>query len=292
MNITNKTNNYLKLVKFSHTIFALPFALMGFCWAITSTETNFDLGIFIGIIFCMVTARNAAMAFNRLADYKFDKLNPRTATREIPHGVISPKHAAIFTIINCILFVISASFINSLTAILSPVALIVILGYSLVKRFSWTCHYVLGLALGIAPTAAYISVTGKIDMFVVILTLIVTSWVSSFDILYSLQDEEFDRQNKLHSVPAKFGRKIALFLSAACHSITIFFVLWLGILYSLNYIYWIGAIIFSIILIFEHIVVTPKNISKINLAFATLNSLGSTIYCTLSIISFFVGTIH
>lgn len=289
MNIIYTTKKYLSLVKFSHTIFALPFALMGFAWAITSTSTTFDYLILLYIIICMVTARNAAMAFNRLVDYKFDILNPRTATREIPAGIISRKNALIFTIINSILFIVCSSFINPLTMWLSPVALGVILGYSLAKRVSWLCHYIIGLSLGIAPVAAYISVTGKFDSFTIILSLIVITWVSSFDILYSLQDEEFDKTNKLYSAPAKFGRVGALIISATVHAITIGLVIWLGIDYDLNFIYWIGATVFSIILIAEHVVVTPKNISRVNIAFATMNSIGAVVYSILSIISFFIG---
>ena len=288
MKFIKNTNNYLSLVKFSHTIFALPFALMGFSWAISSTDIDFDYGILTYVVFCMITARNTAMSFNRIVDYKFDILNPRTAVREIPSGIISRKNAIIFTIINAILFVISASMINKLTMILSPVALIVIMGYSLVKRFSWMCHYVLGLSLGIAPIAAYISVTGYFDIFPIMLSVIVITWVSSFDILYSLQDESFDRINKLHSIPERFGRLNSLALSATLHLLTIIFVIWLGLHYELNHIYWVGAIIFSFIIISEHFIVTPRNISKVNMAFATLNSIGSVIYCTFSIISFSV----
>ncbi len=289
MKFTKNTNNYLSLVKFSHTVFALPFALMGFAWAIGSTDINFDFGILTYVVFCMVTARNTAMAFNRIIDYKFDKLNPRTAVREIPSGVISLKNAIIFTIINAVLFVISASMINTLTMYLSPVALIVIMGYSLVKRFSWICHYILGLSLGIAPIAAYISVTGYFDLFTIILSVIVVTWVSSFDILYSLQDEGFDKDNKLHSIPERFGRVVSLVISATLHMFTIVFVVWLGVLYELNNIYWAGAVVFSIIIIAEHFIVTPRNISRVNLAFATFNSFGSIIYCGFSIASFFVN---
>ena len=288
MKFIKNTNNYLSLVKFSHTIFALPFALMGFAWAVSSTDIDFDYGILTYVVFCMITARNTAMSFNRIVDYKFDILNPRTAVREIPSGIISRKNAIIFTVINAILFIISASMINKLTMILSPVALIVIMGYSLVKRFSWMCHYMLGLSLGIAPIAAYISVTGYFDIFPIMLSVIVVTWVSSFDILYSLQDESFDRINKLHSIPERFGRLNSLVLSATLHLFTIIFVIWLGLHYELNYIYWVGAIIFSFIIIAEHFIVTPRNISKVNMAFATLNSIGSVIYCTFSIISFSV----
>lgn len=282
----NNTNKYFSLVKFSHTIFAIPFALMGFTWAVTSTSHTFNPYTLIYILACMVTARNSAMAFNRLIDNKFDKLNPRTAIREIPSGKISKKNALLFIIANSVLFVFSASMINSLTMYLSPIALFVIMGYSLMKRVSWLCHIVIGISLGIAPVAAYISVTSKFDLFPIILSLIVITWVSSFDILYSLQDEDFDRENKLHSIPVKFGRKRALVISALIHSLTIILVLWLGFQYNLSAIYWIGAIIFCIIIVSEHFIVTPKNISKVNIAFATLNSTGSVVYSIFSIISF------
>lgn len=281
-------NNYLSLVKFSHTIFALPFALLSFIWAEKKTDDEISIKLLIFVVICMITARNCAMAFNRIVDRKFDKKNQRTASREIPSGKISTKNAVLFVIINSILFIISASLINNLTFLLSPVALIIVMGYSLTKRFSWLCHYVLGLSLGIAPVAAYISVTGEIALFPVLLCFVVMSWVSSFDIIYSLQDEQFDRENNLFSIPVVLGRVSAMILSLIIHIITILLVIYIGALYNLNMIYWIGVAIFSIILIWEHVIVKPNDISKANIAFATMNSVGGLIYCATTILSLYM----
>lgn len=284
--------HYLSLVKFSHTVFALPFALLGYVWGIAQPGSGFSAVTLALILVCMVTARNSAMAFNRLADWKIDQKNPRTASREIPAGKISRRNAGVFIIINMVLFVVAAGMINLLTLLLSPVALVVILGYSLTKRFSWICHYVLGLSLGIAPVAAFISVTGRIDLFSQLLCIIVICWTSGFDILYSLQDESFDASNRLHSIPVSLGRKKSLLLSALLHLITASLVVLLGIYYDLNFIYWIGAVTFIGILVREHLIVTVNDISRVNLAFATLNGAGSIIYCTFAIVSILWGLAH
>lgn len=287
-NKIKKINNYLSLVKFSHTVFALPFALLSFVWAIKKTDGELSITTLVLIIVCMVTARNCAMAFNRIVDRKFDKKNPRTSSREIPSGKISTKNATIFVIANCILFIISSAMINNLTFLLSPIALMIVMGYSLTKRFSWLCHYVLGLSLGIAPVAAYISVTGEIALFPVLLCFVVMSWVSSFDIIYSLQDEQFDRENHLFSIPVVLGRVPAMILSSMIHVITILLVIYIGVLYNLNAIYWVGVILFSIILVWEHIIVKPNDISKANVAFATMNSIGGLGYCIITILSLYL----
>ncbi len=206
----NTVKNYFSLVKFSHTVFAMPFALIGYSLAVSGPEYSFSARLLILIILCMVLARNAAMGFNRLADRKFDALNPRTRNREIPAGLIGSRDAAIFVILNALLFFVAASFINRLTMYLSPVALLIILGYSLTKRFTFLCHFILGLGLSLAPIGAYISITGKFNILPLIYSLIVLTWVSGFDIIYALQDNEFDKSNNLHSVPSAAGIKMAI----------------------------------------------------------------------------------
>ncbi|MGQ0827636.1 MAG: UbiA-like polyprenyltransferase, partial [Bacteroidota bacterium] len=195
----NSVNKYLSLIKFSHTIFALPFAVIGYFLAIHFTEAVFNLRLFILVILCMVFARSAAMAFNRFVDREFDQLNERTAIREIPAGIIKPGNALLFVIANCILFIVTTYFINRLCFYLSPIALAVILGYSLTKRFTALCHLILGIGLALAPIGAYLAVAGKFDWLPLFFSFAVLFWVSGFDIIYALQDEEFDRSKNLKS---------------------------------------------------------------------------------------------
>jgi len=281
-------SRYFSFVKFSHTVFALPFAISGYFLAISREEYSFSLRILLLVVLCMVFARNAAMGFNRYADEKFDAMNPRTASREIPVGIISKKSALIFVVINSILFIISAGMINRLTLILSPVALFIILGYSLTKRFTVLCHFILGLSLSLAPTGAYISVTGRFDLLPVIYSFIVLTWVSGFDIIYSLQDDEFDRSMNLHSIPALTGRKKGLSISMILHVLTILFVIAAGIAGRSGILFWAGAAIFILLLIYQHIIVRPHDISRVNLAFATTNGIASIIFAIFVITDLFV----
>ena len=234
----SKVRSYLSLIKFSHTIFAMPFALIGFFLAIFQnehfgsastnpslvysqdfSEDSLGLKLMTGynpyfaiplylllVILCMIFARSAAMAFNRYLDRQFDAKNPRTAIREIPSGIISPKNALTFTIVSCILFIVTTFFINKLCFYLSPVALAVVLGYSYTKRFTPLCHLILGLGLSLAPIGAYLAVTGAFHLLPILFSLAVLFWVSGFDIIYALQDEEFDRTQQLYSVPAWLGK--------------------------------------------------------------------------------------
>ena len=221
--------DYFSLVKFSHTVFAMPFALIGFSLAVSKDEFNFSFRLLLLIILCMIFARNAAMGFNRLADKNFDALNPRTRKREIPSGIIGPRSAAAFVAVNAVLFIITAGFINRLTLFLSPVALLIILGYSLTKRITSLCHFILGLGLSLAPIGAYISVTGYFSILPLIYSFIVLTWVSGFDIIYALQDDEFDKSNRLHSLPSATGRKKALGISIFVHIVTFVLVLTAGV---------------------------------------------------------------
>jgi 4-hydroxybenzoate polyprenyltransferase len=273
-----KVKNYLSLVKFSHTVFAMPFALIGFSLAVSDGNHHFNLKILSLIILCMVFARNAAMGFNRFADKKYDGLNIRTASREIPAGTVDSRSAVIFVIINIILFILTTCFINQLTLILSPVALIIILGYSLTKRFTVLCHFILGLGLSLAPIGAFISVTGEFELLPLIYSLIVLTWVSGFDIIYALQDDDFDRANKLYSIPSKTGRYKALTISITVHFFTFMLVLIAGFLGSKGFLFWIGAALFSALLIYQHTIVKHDDISKVNIAFATTNGIASIIF--------------
>jgi 4-hydroxybenzoate polyprenyltransferase len=282
--ITSSVRNYLSLVKFSHTVFAMPFALIGFSLAVASEQHSFSLKLLALIILCMVFARNAAMGFNRLADRKIDALNPRTKDREIPAGIIGPKAAAVFVIINAALFIITTSFINRLTLFLSPVALVIILGYSLTKRFTMLCHFILGLGLSLAPIGAYISVTGEFHLIPLIYSFVVITWVSGFDIIYALQDDEFDKTNMLHSIPSSTGRKKALTISVIVHTVTFLLVVVAGILSNGSWIFWTGAAVFTALLTYQHLIISHDNIKKVNLAFGTTNGIASILFAIFTII--------
>lgn len=269
---------YFSMVKISHTIFSLPFALIGFFLAVDQTKEPVSYRLLLLVLACVFFARNAAMGFNRYADRRFDGKNPRTAMREIPKNIISPGSALLFVAANALLFMGAAWFINPLCFFLSPVALLVILGYSLTKRFTSLSHVVLGLGLSLAPIGAWLSVTGRFDLLPILFSLIVIFWVSGFDILYALQDMEFDREEALRSIPARFGRKNSLYLSAFLHVLSLGFVFLAGLTGGFHTLYWTGAILFGIILVYEHLIVKPGDISRVNLAFATLNGTASVLF--------------
>ncbi len=270
--VFGRIKNYGSMVKFSHTIFAMPFALYGFFLGLTRTNHKSDYLVLLLIILCMVFARNAAMAFNRFADKNIDILNPRTAQREIPAGVISSRSALVFVIINSVLFIVAAGFINRLTLFLSPLALIVILGYSLTKRFTSYSHLFLGLALALAPVGAYISITGAFNIIPILVGFQVLTWVGGFDIIYSLQDAEFDKDNNLHSIPGKFGNSGASVISKLLHLLSMLIAITVGILGNAGLFYFVGTAIFGLLLLWEQIVAKPGDNLSINMAFATINS--------------------
>jgi 4-hydroxybenzoate polyprenyltransferase len=269
---------YFSLVKFSHTVFAMPFAMIGFSLAVTGGEFDFTIRLLLLIILCMIFARNAAMGFNRLSDRKFDALNPRTKNREIPSGIIESRAASVFIIINCILFITTTAFINRLTLFLSPVALLIILGYSLTKRFTSLCHFILGLGLSLAPVGAYISVTGKFEIIPVLYSLIVLTWVSGFDIIYALQDDEFDKSNQLYSLPSSRGRKNAIAISIFVHSLTFILLLVAGFFGKGGLLFWTGAAVFTCLLIYQHLIVRHDDLSKVTVAFGTTNGIASILF--------------
>lgn len=270
--------NYLSLIKFSHTVFALPFALIGYFLGLEASFQHFNIKLFVLVVLCMVFARTAAMAFNRYIDRDIDKKNKRTASREIPAGIITPQSALFFIIFNSILFIATTWFINTLCFFLSPLALLVILGYSYTKRFTHFSHIVLGIGLSLAPIGAYLAVTGKFDVLPIILSFAVLFWVSGFDIIYALQDEEFDSQEKLHSIPVLLGKKNALFFSSFLHVLCAALIIWFGIYHDFGLYYWIGCCIFIALLIYQHSLVKPHDLSKVNLAFGTTNGIASIIF--------------
>ena len=305
----NTVKNYLSLVKFSHTIFAMPFALIGFFLGITLPDhwmsytkyLNLNMAIdisnhvsinspwqdivikFVLIIICMVTARSAAMAFNRYLDRSFDAQNPRTAIREIPKGIISADSALRFTIGCCIVFILATYFINPICFFLSPVALFVILFYSYTKRFTPLCHLVLGLGLSLAPIGAYLAVTGKFDLLPILFSFAVIFWVSGFDIIYALQDVEFDQSQQLYSIPAVLGKNKGLKVSSLLHVLSAFCVITAGVYGHFHWIYWVGIVVFVGMLIYQHSIVAPHDLSRVNIAFMTANGIASVVFAVLVI---------
>ncbi|MDR1022690.1 MAG: putative 4-hydroxybenzoate polyprenyltransferase [Prevotellaceae bacterium] len=275
--------NFASLVKISHTVFAMPFAFIGYFLAQRQVEA-FRWELLLLVVLCMFFARNAAMSFNRYVDRLFDAANPRTALREIPRGVVRPKHALLFCLANALLFVATAFFINRLCFVLSPVALALVLGYSYTKRFTAWCHFILGLGLSIAPVGAYIAVSGAFAAPPLLLAALVLLWSGGFDIIYALPDEEFDRQQRLHSVPAALGRKAALWLSAAVHLACFAIILCFGIYVANNVFYWTGAFIFAGCLIYQHKILSINDISKVNIAFAAVNGVASIIFAVFCIL--------
>lgn len=280
----NVLGKYLSLVKFSHTIFALPFALIGFTLAVAYERQTFHWQTFVLMLLCMVFARSAAMAFNRYLDRKYDALNPRTARREVPAGIIKPQHALIFTIVNCILFTGATYFINEICFYLSPVALFVVLFYSYTKRFTALCHLVLGVGLALAPIGAYLAVTGYFSILPLFFSFAVITWVSGFDIIYALQDEDFDRGQKLHSIPTALGTRKALMVSNILHVFSALFVIGAGFFAQFGLLYWIGVAVFAGLLIYQHLLVKPNDLSKVNIAFMTTNGIASIVFAALVIL--------
>jgi len=269
---------YLSLVTFSHTIFAMPFAFIGFFLAITTTNYHFEWQKLLFMVMCMVFARNSAMAFNRYLDRDIDAKNPRTKVRDIPAGRLTARAALIFTLVNCALFIGTTFFINTICFYLSPVALLVVLGYSATKRFTALCHLVLGLGLSLAPIGAYLVVTGHFALLPIFFSLSVLCWVSGFDIIYALQDEEFDRNENLHSIPAWLGKVNALNLSTALHILSAIFIAMPILFIHVSWPYYLGVAFFCSMLIYQHLLVKPNDLSRVNFAFMTTNGIASVIF--------------
>ncbi|MEM6769627.1 MAG: UbiA-like polyprenyltransferase [Bacteroidota bacterium] len=291
MSVFRRFGDFLSLVKFSHTIFALPFALLGFFLAVL------DQGIWtwqqlLLVVLCMVFARSAAMAFNRWQDRDIDGKNPRTAVREIPAGTISSRSALLFIFVNCTLFIVATGLLNSLCLYLSPVALLVILGYSYTKRFTYLCHFVLGLGLALAPVGAYVAVTAQFALLPVLYGLVVLFWVAGFDIIYALQDESFDREESLFSIPVRLGTVRALrlgrLLHLVCAGVLVYAISLQASLYpEFEWLSLFAGLVFLSCLVYQHSLVKPGDLSRVNLAFFTTNGIASVVFGALTIMDIY-----
>ena len=304
----SKVKSYLSLIKFSHTIFAMPFALIGFFLSVfenTSVVPGWNNLVFppmfpwkelllklLMVILCMIFARSAAMAFNRYLDRHFDAKNPRTAVREIPAGVITPGNALAFTVISCVLFITCTWFINSICFYLSPAALAVVLGYSYTKRFTPLCHLILGLGLSLAPIGAYLAVTGAFALLPILFSIAVIFWVSGFDIIYALQDEEFDKSNNLYSIPAWLGKGKALLVSELLHLLSAAAVVYAGVYGHFSWLYWIGVLVFIGMLVYQHSIIKPNDLKRVNLAFMTANGIASVVFALFVIADLFINKLY
>jgi 4-hydroxybenzoate polyprenyltransferase len=263
------------LVRFSHSIFALPFAFAGVLLAWHRHRPDLGPDVLLWVAVAMVGARTAAMAFNRLVDRGIDARNPRTRNREIPRGAVTPAGAAVLTLVASALFVFAAGRLNPMALALSPVALVVVLGYSFTKRFTWGSHFFLGLGLGIAPVGGWVAVTGTLEGDPFLLSLAVLSWIAGADILYALQDEEFDRATGLQSVPARFGARRAMTLSALCHLVTVAALVAVGLRFDLSFPYFLGVTLAAAMLVYEQILVRPGDLRRLSFAFFDMNGLFS-----------------
>ncbi len=285
---------YLSLVKFSHTIFALPFAAVGFTLGVLQTPQA-ELGwLALKVLLCMVFARNTAMAFNRLVDAEIDKNNPRTAVREIPSGILEPAQVKWFVLVNVILFILTTSTINTLCFALSPVALMVIMGYSYTKRVTPLCHVILGIGLALAPVGAFMAVTGQVNTPVLLLGFSVLCWVGGFDVIYALQDEHFDKDHDLYSLPSWLGGTKALMISRGLHLVS--FVCLVGfawmtdqIFAPLSWMLYLAVAGFSVLLVLQHRLVKPDDLSKVNMAFFTTNGVASISFGVLTVMALILG---
>lgn len=261
----------------------MPFALTGFFLGYVAAPERFQWHLLLLVVLCMVFARNAAMGFNRWADRKIDAENARTKVREIPSGAISASSALIFVVLNAVAFIATTFFINWLCFFLSPVALAVVLGYSLTKRITALCHLVLGLGLSLAPVGAYIAITGHFHASPIILGVAVLTWVSGFDIIYALQDEQFDKEHRLHSIPAFLGRNRALYVSSFLHVLTAGCIATFIYLIGGEYLSWGAALFFTGMLVYQHLLVKPNDLSKVNVAFFTTNGVAAVVFAVLVI---------
>lgn len=264
----------LEMIKWEHSVFALPFALCGAMLAAGGWPTGWQL---LWIIVAMVSARSGAMAFNRYADAEIDSANPRTSTRALPAGILSRRFVRLFVIVSCALFVLAAAMLNRLTLVLSPVALAIILLYSYTKRFTRWSHLVLGFALGVAPAAAWIAVRGSLDARILLLTGAVTFWVGGFDVLYACQDCEFDQRFGLHSIPRSYGVARALLLARVMHLIMLALLIALVIAFKLGLLAIAGVVAVGLLLAYEHSLVSARDLSRLNAAFFTMNGVISVV---------------
>lgn len=265
----------LEMIKWEHSVFALPFALCGAMLAAGGVPSGHSL---LWIVVAMISARSAAMAFNRLADVSMDAANPRTQARALPAGTLTPSFVAIFVVVSSVVFVLAAWQLNGLAFALSPVALLILLLYSYTKRFTRWSHLVLGVALGIAPAGAWIAVRGSLDPRILLLTAAVTFWVAGFDVLYSCQDYEFDRHFGLHSIPRYTGVAAALWIARVFHLLMLILLLSFVLVFSLGKVALVGVAVVALLLAYEHSLVSAKDLSKLNAAFFTMNGVISVAF--------------
>jgi 4-hydroxybenzoate polyprenyltransferase len=275
------------MVKFSHTVFALPFALAS--TAIAARGHGITAAQVVAILVAMVGARTAAMGFNRIVDRRIDAQNPRTASREIPTGKVSLAAAVALTALSAAVFIVAAASLGRLCLLLSPVVLALVLGYSFTKRFTWLCHLFLGFAIGVAPAGAWIAVRGTLGAPAVWLVAAVTTWIGGFDILYALSDREFDRSAGIYSIPARFGVPAALAISALLHVGTATALVAAGLSAGLGTIYFIGVAAVVAIFVYEHAIVRPSDLSRLNVAFFNLNGYVSLVYFAATLAQVLVG---
>jgi 4-hydroxybenzoate polyprenyltransferase len=276
-----------RMVKFSHTVFALPFALAATAMAARGHGITFTQ--VAAILVAMAGARTAAMGFNRIVDRRLDARNPRTSGRELPTGKVSVRSAALLTAISAAAFIAAAASLGRLCLALSPIVLGLVLGYSFTKRFTWLCHLFLGLAIGIAPAGAWIAVRGDLAAPAIWMVAAVTTWIGGFDILYALSDREFDRTAGIHSIPARFGVPVALAFSAALHLGTIVALVAVGSTAGMGTIYFLGVAAVVAILVYEHAIVRPSDLSRVDVAFFNLNGYVSMVYLLATLAQVFVG---
>ncbi len=280
-NTTRNIRIFLEMIKFEHTIFALPFAYLG---AFIAANGSPSLAQLFWITIAMVSARTAAMALNRLIDRHIDKENPRTANRALPQGLISANKVVIAIVLSFATLYLAASMLNPLCVKLMPIAVFFLVIYSYMKRISWLCHIVLGIAIGLAPLGSWVAVTGSIGTTGVILMLAVASWIAGFDIIYALQDRDYDLKKGLHSIPVRFGIAGSLIIAKVFHVIASIMLIWVGISQGLGYVYYAGVIGAMGLLVYEHSLVSPKDLSKIDVAFFNVNGYLSVVVFVFTII--------
>ncbi len=280
-----KLKVFLEMIKFPHTIFALPFALTS---AVIASNGIPELKKLLWIIVAMVGARTGAMSFNRLVDMHIDAKNPRTKDRPLPRGLISKEAVIFYTLISFLILIFSAYMLNKLCFYLSPIAIIILAGYSLTKRFTHYSHIVLGLALSGAPLGAWIAIKGEVGTMPIVLSLAVLFWVAGFDILYALQDYEFDKKEGLHSIPVKFGLKKSIIISRVFHFLMILLLVYIYFLDSFGIIYIIGLAVISVLLVYEHSLVKENDLSRLDLAFFNMNGYISVLFFIFTVVDVYL----
>lgn len=291
--VLSRVRDFSEMIKFEHTIFALPFAYLGAFLAKRGIPSGYEI---FWVTLAMVGARTAAMALNRLIDRHIDARNPRTASRALPKGLLSVAEVWVYIFLSWSLLLVSAWKLNPtnvavpLTVKLMPIAVFVLTMYSYTKRFTWACHLVLGLSLGLAPVGSWVAVTGRVDLPAIVLGLTVLTWSAGFDVIYACQDHDFDSMEGIYSIPAVFGIRKALTISSILHVLTVVFLVLTGILLKMSYFYWIGVLVAAAILVYEHSLVTPTDLSKLNAAFFNMNGILSVIVFLFSLADIVLGS--